>query len=95
MTSDSKHNLPVAPNILNREFTANAPGIVRVNDITYIPTDEGWLYLAGIKDLFNDELLGYVMNERMARHLVNKLCFVQQQINIWHDRFHESQGRLL
>ena len=45
MTTDSKHHLPVAPNILNREFSVNAPGKVWVSDITYIPTDEGWLYL--------------------------------------------------
>jgi len=44
VTTDSKHHLPVAPNILNREFAVNAPGIVWVSDITYIPTDEGWLY---------------------------------------------------
>ncbi len=55
VTTDSKHNLPVAPNILNREFSVNAPGKVWASDITYILTDEGWLYLAGVKDLFNGE----------------------------------------
>ena len=75
VTTDSKHNLPVAPNILNREFTVNAPGKVWVSDITYILTDEGWLYLAGVKDLFNGELVGYAMNERMTRHLVIQALF--------------------
>ena len=74
-TTDSKHNLPVAPNILNREFAVNAPGKVWVSDITYIPTDEGWLYLAGIKDLFNGELVGYAMNERMTKRLVIQALF--------------------
>ena len=45
MTTDSKHHLPVAPNILNREFSVRSPSKVWVSDITYIPTDEGWLYL--------------------------------------------------
>lgn len=75
VTTDSKHNLPVAPNILNREFAVTAPGKVWVSDITYIPTDEGWLYLAGIKDLFNGELVGYAMNERMTKRLVIQALF--------------------
>ncbi|GKS69591.1 hypothetical protein W03_15950 [Nitrosomonas sp. PY1] len=50
VTTDSRHNLPVASNILNREFTVRALGKVWVSDMTYIPTDEGWLYLAGVKD---------------------------------------------
>ncbi len=75
VTTDSKHNLPVAPNILNREFSVNAPGKVCVSDITYIPTDEGWLYLAGIKDLFNGELVGYAMNEKMTKSLVIQALF--------------------
>ena len=75
MTTDSRHTLPVALNILNREFTVRAPGKVWVSDITYIPMDEGWLYLAGVKDLFNGELAGYAMNERMTRHLVIQALF--------------------
>lgn len=75
VTTDSKHNLPVAHNILNREFSVNAPGKVWVSDITYIPTNEGWLYLAGVKDLFNGELVGYAMNERMTKNLVIQALF--------------------
>ncbi len=46
-----------------------------VSDITYIPTDEGWLYFAGIKDLFNGELVGYAMNEKMTKSLVMQALF--------------------
>lgn len=70
MTTDSKHSLPVAPNVLNRQFAVSAPNKVWVTDITYIATDEGWLYLAGVKDLFNGELVGYAMSERMTKTLV-------------------------
>ncbi len=69
VTTNSKHNLPVAPNILEREFSVNTPNKVWVSDITYILTDEGWLYLAGVKDLINGELVGYAMNERMTNYL--------------------------
>ena len=51
------------------------PSKVWVSDITYIPTDEGWLYLAGVKDLFNGELVGYAMNERMTKDLVIQAFF--------------------
>jgi len=75
VTTDSKHHLPIAPNVLKREFTVSAPNKAWVSDITYIPTDEGWLYLAGIKDLFNGELAGYAMNERMTKDLVMQALF--------------------
>jgi transposase InsO family protein len=66
VTTDSKHTLPVAPNRLARQFSTDAPDKVWVADLTYIDTAEGWLYLAGIKDLFNGELVGYAMSERMT-----------------------------
>ena len=75
MTTHSQHNLPVASNILDREFAVSTPDKVWLSDITYIPTDEGWLYLAGIKDLFNGELVGYAMNERMTKGLVMQALF--------------------
>ena len=75
VTTDSKHHLPVAPNILNREFSVRSPSKAWGSDITYIPTDESWLYLAGIKDLFNGELVGYAMNERMTKRLVIQALF--------------------
>lgn len=66
VTTDSKHTLPVAPNRLARQFSTDAPNKVWVADLTYIDTAEGWLYLAGLKDLFNGELVGYAMSERMT-----------------------------
>ena len=50
-TTDSRHNLPIAPNLLDRNFMAAAPNRVWLADITYIPTAEGWLYLAAVMDL--------------------------------------------
>jgi len=69
-TTNSKHNLPVAENLLNREFSATMPNKKWVSDITYIGTDEGWLYLAGVLDLFGRELVGWSMDERMTKELV-------------------------
>lgn len=69
-TTNSAHNLPVAENILNRDFTADRPGQKMVSDITYIPTDEGWLYLAGVMDLCGDKIVGISMDGRMTKELV-------------------------
>jgi putative transposase len=71
-TTDSKHKLPVAENLLGQEFKVYAPDQVWVSDITYVPTDEGWLYLAGHKDLFNEEIVGYAMGERLSKNLVRE-----------------------
>jgi len=75
VTTDSRHNLPVAPNLLGRQFAVAAPNKAWVTDITYVSTDEGWLYLAGLKDLFDGELVGYAMAERMTQQLVMKALF--------------------
>ena len=77
-TTDSNHNLPVAENILNRNFTAEHPNQKWVSDITYIPTDEGWLYLAGMLDLYGREIVGWAMGERMTKKLVIN-CLKQAQ----------------
>lgn len=66
ITTDSAHTLPVADNLLQQRFDAKAPDQVWMTDITYIRTDEGWLYLAGIKDLCTREIVGYAMSERMT-----------------------------
>lgn len=71
-TTDSRHTLPVAENLLKQRFGATAPNKVWVTDITYIPTDEGWLYLAGHKDIFTGEVVGYAMDGRMTEELINK-----------------------
>ena len=72
MTTDSKHGKPIAPNLLEREFTVDAPDKVYVNDITYIHTREGWLYLAVVIDLFSRAVVGWSMNSRMTADLVNE-----------------------
>jgi putative transposase len=69
-TTDSKHSHPVAPNLLARGFEASAPNQKWVADITYIPTREGWLYLAAIVDLYSRYVVGWSMSERMNRRLV-------------------------
>ena len=69
-TTNSKHNLPVAPNLLDRRFDIAEPGRVLVGDITYIWTSEGWLYLAVVIDLFSRRVVGWAMNKRMTRQLV-------------------------
>ena len=74
-TTDSRHALPVAENLLNQEFEATAPNEVWLSDITYIPTEEGWLYLAGHKDIFTGEIVGYAMGERITRNLVSQSLF--------------------
>jgi len=71
-TTDSRHRLPVAENLLGQEFKVSQPNAVWVSDITYVATDEGWLYLAGHKDLFTGQIVGYAMGERMTRNLVSE-----------------------
>jgi len=69
-TTDSAHDLPVAPNVLNREFEADAPNQKWVTDITYVPTDEGWLYLAVVLDLFSRRIIGWSMASTLCTGLV-------------------------
>ena len=69
-TTDSRHSLPIAPNLLERNFTVAAPNRVWVGDITYIPTAEGWLYLAVVMDLFNREVVGWSLREDLRSELV-------------------------
>jgi len=79
-TTNSKHKLPVAENILGQNFRADAPDQVWVSDITYIPTNEGWLYCAAHKDLFNGEIVGYALGSRMTRNLVIKSLLMAVRI---------------
>ena len=69
-TTNSKHNLPVADNVLGQNFTANNPNEKWVSDITYLWTEEGWLYLAVIVDLYSRCVVGWSMSERMTADLV-------------------------
>ena len=88
VTTDSKHNLPVAPNLLNREFKVEEPDRVYVSDITYIWTNEGWLYLAVILDLFSRQIVGWSLNRRMSRILIMDAL----RMAIW--RRHPTPGLL-
>ena len=70
-TTNSKHDKPVAANILNRNFTTEKPNQKWVGDITYVWTAEGWLYLATVIDLFSRRVIGWSMSNRMTAGLVN------------------------
>lgn len=69
-TTNSKHNLPVAPNLLQQDFSATAPNQKWAGDITYLWTEEGWLYLAVVIDLYSRLVVGWAMSERMTSDLV-------------------------
>jgi putative transposase len=70
-TTNSKHHLPIAPNLLNRDFCAISPNQKYVGDITYVHTQEGWLYVAVVIDLYSRLVVGWSMSERMHAQLVN------------------------
>jgi len=70
VTTDSRHDLPIAPNLLNRNFTPAAPNQAWAGDITYIATEEGWLFLAVVIDLFSRRVVGWSMQPDMRRNLV-------------------------
>jgi transposase InsO family protein len=70
-TTDSRHGLPIAPNLIERHFGAAAPNRVWLADITYIPTAEGWLYLAAVMDLFSRKIVGWAMRDHMQVELAS------------------------
>jgi transposase InsO family protein len=78
-TTNSNHNYPVSPNILNRNFTVEAPFVAWVADITYVSTKEGWLYLAAIMDLYSGKIVGWSMDNTMTSQLV--IDALKQAIN--------------
>ena len=76
-TTDGNHTLPIAPNLLEQQFNkTDAPNQVWVTDITYVPTDEGWLYVAAIKDLFNKKIVGWAMCDHMRTSLVSQALWM-------------------
>jgi Transposase and inactivated derivatives len=79
-TTNSKHNMPVSENVLNQTFVAKEPNKVWMTDITYIPTDEGWLYLASVEDLCTRKIAGFHMDERMTKELC--LAALDQAYNL-------------
>ncbi len=79
-TTNSNHQLPVAPNLLQQNFAASNPNEKWVSDITYIWTDEGWLYLAVVMDLYSRMIVGWALSERMTSSLVIDAL----QMALWH-----------
>jgi len=71
VTTNSKHNNPISPNLLQRQFNVSKPDQYWVGDITYIPTSKGWLYLATVIDLYSRQVVGWSMSNRMQASLVN------------------------
>lgn len=69
-TTDSRHALPVAPNLLGRNFSASEANRVWLSDITYVPTREGWLYLCAVEDLYSRRIVGWAMGARIDSRLV-------------------------
>lgn len=69
-TTDSNHDFPVADNVVDRDFTASKPNEVWLTDITYVPTQEGWLYLAAVEDLYSRRVVGWSMGTTMESRLV-------------------------
>jgi transposase InsO family protein len=70
VTTDSRHDLPIAPNLLDRQFTVAEPDKAWAGDITYIATDEGWLFLAVVIDLFSRQVIGWSLRADMTRDIV-------------------------
>jgi putative transposase len=68
-TTDSHHDFPIAPNLLDRNFTAAAPNRIWLADITYIETDQGWLYLAAVMDLYSRKVVGWAMEDHLRTGL--------------------------
>jgi putative transposase len=64
-TTDSRHDFPIAPNLLERNFTAAAPNRIWLADITYVGTDQGWLYLATVLDLYSRRIVGWAMADHV------------------------------
>ena len=72
LTTDSRHGLPIAENLLDRQFDQETPNAAWVSDITYIQTDEGWLFLATTLDLFSRKIVGWAMDDHMRTDLVTR-----------------------
>jgi putative transposase len=68
-TTDSRHDLPIAPNLLGRNFLATAPNRIWLADIAYVETGEGWLYLATVMDLYSRRIVGWAMRDHLRTEL--------------------------
>ena len=76
LTTDSNHNYAIAPNRLKQDFCTSYPDQIYVGDITYIPTEEGWLYLAVVIDIYSRKIVGWSMDKNMTTTLVNDAMFM-------------------
>ena len=79
VTTDSRHGLPIAPDLLEQDFQAPAPNRVWLSDITYIATEEGWLYLAAVLDLATRKVVGWAMREHLRTELVSAALLMAAQ----------------
>jgi putative transposase len=90
-TTDSSHSLPIAPNLLQQEFVATAPNQIWLADITYIPTEEGWLYLAAVLDMATRKIVGWSMRDHMRAELpLAALMMAHQRQKPGADLIHHS-----
>lgn len=95
ITTDSRHNYPIAPNILNRQFRVNRPNAAWVSDISYVNTKEGWLYLTVIIDLFDRKVIGWAMGKGLSAEETIVLAWQMATINRPITRkliFHSDRG---
>jgi putative transposase len=93
-TTDSRHDLPVAPNLLDRNFTAEQPDAVWLADISYLPTGEGWLYLAAVKDLATRQIVGWSMADHLRAELcIDALVMALQRCRPPHGLIHHSDSK--
>ena len=93
-TTNSKHNLPIAENLLNRKFKVDKPNQAWVGDITYIPTEEGWLYLSTWIDLCSRKIVGWSMAPRMtADSVVNAFRMARIQTKAADTRYSAFRSR--
>lgn len=90
VTTDSNHTLPISPNLLNREFAVSVPDKVWAGDITYIATDEGWLFLAVVIDLYSRHVVGWSLQETMTRGIV-----IDALRMAWFKRHPDKQNELI
>jgi putative transposase len=79
VTTDSRHGLPIAPDLLGQNFQAPTPNQVWLSDITYIPTDEGWLYLAAVLDLATRKVVGWAMRDHLRAELASAALLMAAQ----------------
>jgi putative transposase len=80
-TTDSNHNMPIAPNILNQDFSIKVPGKVYLSDITYLPLKNRWVYLCGIMDLGTRKIIGWTLKENMRTELLTETILKAHKMN--------------